>query len=203
MDLCLGKRTAAALFLAATLATATAHAEPAAGVPTTSQSDAAEARDTHRLAVGLLGEIFASFPGSLTDGGPALHAAVPLWLGQRYRFAQWRVDAQVLVGLGTATKNVYVAPGVQAGCEIYLGSVLGLEFLAGAAGIAQLGKRTVGGVGFSGSGGYVFRFWPDDRRRVKLLMTMLSGGYFASDPGNDMGLNASVLGVGLAYEAPY
>jgi hypothetical protein len=29
------------------------------------------------------------------------------------------------------------------------------------------------------------------------------GGYLASDPGNDMGLGASMLAFGLAYEAPF
>ena len=31
-----------------------------------------------------------------------------------------------------------------------------------------------------------------------LLMVMHAGGYFADDPGNDLGMNATALGLGLA-----
>lgn len=56
---------------------------------------------------------------------------------------------------------------------------------------------------FFSSSGYVFRFWNDDRRRLKLLVSMHAGGYFAFDAGSDLGMNANALGVGLAYEAPF
>ena len=49
----------------------------------------------------------------------------------------------------------------------------------------------------------MFRFFEDDRRRLKLLVLMHVGGYFASDPGNDIGANASAMGIGLAYEAAF
>ena len=69
--------------------------------------------------------------------------------------------------------------------------------------IAQVGERRVIGVGMFASGGYVFRLWDDDRKRLKLLMVMYNGGYFAPDPGNDLGLNANALGVAVAYETPF
>jgi len=159
-------------------------------------------RDTSRVQFGAGIGDYASYPMSMDDPGLALFVSKPLWLGNRYRFFQWALDANALVGLGYTTMNAYAAVGPQFGWNFYFGSVFGLEFRFGADGMLQAGPRTVAGVGFSGSGGYVFRFWKDDRKRLKLMMQMHVGGYFAEDPGNDLGANAGAFALGLAYEKP-
>lgn len=69
--------------------------------------------------------------------------------------------------------------------------------------MAQVGARSVIGAGLFASGGYVFRLWDDDRRRIMLAVTMQVGFYFASDPENDLATNAGALALGLAYETPF
>ena len=162
----------------------------------------ARADEPRRVMLAVGGAVFASYPMSLEDPGPAAVLATPFWLGERHRFFQWVLDGDVLVGFGTASNHGHVAVMPQAGVNLYIGSVFGFELRVGPAGIVQVGARTVGGLGLAASGGYVFRFWDDDRRRLKLLMIMQGGGYLADDPGNDLGMNAGAFGVGVAYEAP-
>jgi hypothetical protein len=159
-------------------------------------------RDTARLSLSVSDAMFASYPQSIEDDGFALGVAKPLWLGTRYQYFQWDVDALVVGGMGGTSHSVYLGVGPQVGFNLYLGSVFGFELQMGLAGIGQLGSHSVLGAGFLGSGGYVFRFWKDDRKRLKLLVTLWEGGYFASDPGNDLGTNAMMMAVGLAYEMP-
>ena len=159
-------------------------------------------RDTSRVTFGAGIGDFASYPMSIDDPGLALFVSKPLWLGNRYRFFQWVAEANALVGLGYTTMHGYAAVGPQFGWNFYFGSVFGLEFRVGVDGLLQAGSRTVAGIGMGGSGAYVFRFWDDDRTRVKLMMQMHAGGYFADDPGNDLGTNAGVFALGLAYEKP-
>jgi hypothetical protein len=161
-----------------------------------------DGRDTHRILLGVGGAVFASFPMSIGDPGIALVVGTPLWLGNRYRFFQWAAEVNGVVGFGTDEKNAYVLVGPQIGPNFYFGSVFGFELRIGLDGVAQLGHRTVGGLALGGSGAYVFRFWDDDRKRIKLMMQMRSGGYFADDPGNDLGMNAGAFIGGLAYETP-
>jgi hypothetical protein len=161
-----------------------------------------DARDTDRLALGLAGVMYASYPMSIEDPGPALVATKPLWLGKRHRYVQWVLDGAALVGAGTQSKHAHLAIGPQVGTNLYLGGTFGLEFRVGVAGIFQVGSRTVAGLGLSGAGGYVFRFWDDDRRRLKVEIVMNAGGFIADDAGNDLGANASSFGVGLVYETP-
>ena len=160
-------------------------------------------RDTSRLQLGAAAGVFASYPMSIEDPGGAAFAVRPLWLGERYRFFQWVVDAQAVLGFGTESKHAHVTLGPRAGFDLFLGSVFGFELRIGAAGVAQVGRHTVGGFGIGGGAAYVFRFWDDDRRRVKLAISMLAGGYFADDPGNDLGANAGSMTIGLGYEMPY
>lgn len=159
-------------------------------------------RNTDRVMVGAAVGVFANYPMSITDPGVALFVAKPLWLGNRYRYFQWVVEANALAAYGTDYEHAYFALGPQLGANFFLGSVFGLEFRVGPAGVLQAGKRTVGGIGMSGAGGYVFRFWDDDRKRVKLWMQMCSGVYIADDPGNDLAANAGAFTLGLGYEAP-
>jgi len=158
-------------------------------------------RSTDRATIGVVGAMFANYPMSMEDAGLALVASKPLWLGHRYRFFQWVAALDAVVGFGHE-RHGYAIAGPGFGFNLYLGSVFGFEVRVGLAGIAQLGERTVGGLLFTGNGGYVFRFWDDERKRLKLYMTQGGGGYLADDPGNDLGLNAAVFGVGLAYEQP-
>ena len=173
---------------------------------TTAQADGLRTdrdRDTDRVVIGLAGSIFASYPMSIEDPGPAVIIGRPLWLGTRYRYFQWMLDADLLVGFGTSSHHAHVAVAPRVGFDLYFGSVLGFELRMGPAGLLQVGERTVAGLGISSTGAYVFRFWDDDRRRLKLFMLMQAGGVFADDPGNDLGLNAGAFGVGLSYETPY
>jgi hypothetical protein len=161
-----------------------------------------DGRDTHRLMIGAGGAVFANYPMSIEDPGVMLFAAKPLWYGTRYRFFQWVADANAVVGFGTDRMHAYAALGPQFGTNFYFGSVFGLEFRFGADALLQAGARTVGGFGFGGSGGYVFRLWDDDRKRIKLWMQMHFGFYLADDPGNDIATNAGAMGIGLGYEQP-
>ncbi len=156
-----------------------------------------------RVMLGVAGVVFASYPGSFEDPGPALVVGTPLWRGLRHRHFQWAWDGDVLAGFGTESKHVHVAVTPHFGFNLYLGSVFGFELRIGPAGILQAGEHTVVGLGGAGRAAYVFRFWDDDRRRLKLLLLMHLGGYFADDPGNDMGLGAAAMGVGLGYETPF
>jgi len=159
-------------------------------------------RDIPRVELAATGQIYASFPGSMTDEGFALTVAPTLWLSKRWRFFQWVADGFVQAGFGMRSAHVHTVFGARFGGNLFLGPVFGLELRVGAAGVAQLGKHTVGGAAMAGSGAYVFRFWDDDRRRIKLTMLFHAGGFFADDPGNDLGSNAIGMGLGLAYEMP-
>jgi hypothetical protein len=163
--------------------------------------DVAPEKQTVTLGAGM--GVFAAFPGAYEDPGPAFYLDTPLFLGTRHRFFQWAVDAVGLAGYGTYEHNGYVMAGAQAGFDLFLGGVFGFEFRWGLAGMAQLGHRSVPGIAMTGSGGYVFRFWDDDRKRVKLHFAMAFGGYFAADdPMNDAPMHGALTG-GLAYEMPY
>jgi hypothetical protein len=159
-------------------------------------------RDTDRYMIGVGFGVFANYPVSIEDPGAALLATRPLWLGNRYSFFQWVAEANALVGFGTDQLHAYVAVGPTFGWNFYFGSVFGLEFRYGIDALAQVGERTVGGVGFSGAGGYVFRLWDDDRQRIKLWLQMHMGFFFADDPQNDIGMNAGSMVVGVGYEQP-
>lgn len=146
--------------------------------------------------------MFASFPLSIEDPGPNLIAGKPLWLGHRYRFFQWELHGLASAGYGTRSHHGYFSAGPQFGFELYLGPVFGFDIRLGPAAMMQVGARTVPALGFGSSGGYVFRFWKDDRKRIKLETVMNVGVVLARDPGNDVGTNAGQLGAALIYEAP-
>ena len=188
------------LALVLALASSTASANPP-GLTDTLPAPS-HGRDTDRVQVGAGPVMYASYPMSIEDPAPAAFIAKPLWLGTRYRYFQWAIDANAVVGFGTASKSLHVSVAPQLGMNLYLGGVFGFELRMGPAGILQLGRDTVGGIGMTSSGGYVFRFWDDDRKRLKLLVHMQAGGYLADDPGNDLGTNAMAIGMGLAYERP-
>src|SRR5262245_47601570 len=200
---------ALALVLAPTLASRTALAQPGPDrIQPPGLTDAIPApppdvsRDTHRWMIGGGFAAFANFPMSMGDEGGALYASKPLWLGNRYRFFQWASDLSGIAGFGTYSHHAYALVGPTIGCNLYFGSVFGLEFRTGLDAMAQIGPRTVVGLTLGMSDAFVFRFWKDDRKRLKLLAHQHFGGYFASDPGNDMGMNAGMFGLGLAYEQP-
>lgn len=172
---------------------------PAVPAPQTAEE---AARDTNRLVIGIAGLMYASYPLSIEDPGPALLVGKPLWLGHRYRFFQWVADAKLLAGFGTSSRFGHLSASPQFGFELFLGPWFGFDLHMGPVALLQVGSRTVAGAGIASSGGYVFRFWDDDRRRLKLEMILQSGGYFARDPGNDLGTNAGGLGGGLVFETP-
>ena len=189
---------------------ATAHAQPPGLTDATSpppadvgrEVAADVGRDTHRAMFGAGGAVFANYPMSIEDPGVMLFAAKPLWYGNRYRFFQWVADVNALVGFGTDRMHAYAVVGPQFGFNLYLGSVFGLEFRWAADALVQAGERNVGGFGLGGSGGYVFRLWDDDRKRLKLWAQMHVGFYLANDPENDLATNAGAIGLGLGYEQP-
>jgi hypothetical protein len=159
-------------------------------------------RDTDRFMIGAGFGVFANYPVSIEDQGAALFGARPLWLGNRYRFFQWVAEVNAMVGFGANKMHAYAAAGPRFGFNLYLGSVFGLEFRWGIEGIAQVGARTVGGLALSSGGGYVFRFWDDDRRRIKLWGEFHTGFYVAEDAANDLAMNAGAFVLGLGFEEP-
>jgi hypothetical protein len=187
---------------AAGLSTRAASAQPPAMTDAVSPTIIEDGRNTSRVMVGAGAALFANYPMSIEDPGVALFASKPLWLGNRYRFFQWAADINALAGFGVDYKHAYLALGPQVGPNFYLGSVFGLELRFGVDGMLQAGERMAAGIGLSGAGGYVFRFWDDDRKRLKLWMQMHYGFYIADDPGNDLATNAAALALGLGYETP-
>jgi len=167
------------------------------------ESLATRGRDTDRVMLGIAAEVFASSPMAIEDPGFAAIAGKPLWLGNRHRFFQWVVDADLIVGFGTDSHHAHLAINPHAGFNLYFGSVFGFELRVGVSGIAQLGPHSALGLGASGTGAYVFRLWNDDRRRLKLLVLMHAGAFLADDPGSDLATGAGGFGAGLAYEMPY
>lgn len=158
-------------------------------------------RDTERAMFGIAGGVFANYPMSMEDAGFAVFGSRPLWLGNRYRFFQWVGEANAVLGFGTEQKHAYAAAGPAFGFNLYLGSVFGLEFRWGVAGLLQVGTRTEPGLALSSCGGYVFRLWKDDRKRLKLWVQQYMGAYFAPDPSNDAPMYGAML-MGLGYEQP-
>ena len=161
-----------------------------------------DGRSTDRATTGVGFGMFASFPMSMEDPAITLFAAKPLWLGNRYRLFQWVAEVQGTFAYGMSSQHAYAVAGPYFGWNLYFGSVFGLEFRFGVDAIAQVGERMVGGITFGGTGGYVFRVWKDDRKRLKLLIQQHAGFYFAEDPGNDLGTNAMAFAVGVGYEQP-
>lgn len=160
------------------------------------------ARSTKRLSFGLAAADFANYPNSISDLGVAASIAKPLWLGYRHRHLQFDLSGMIVVGCGFEKRHAYVAASPQLGLNLFLGSLFGVEFHVGPTLVSQLGERSVVGAGLLGQGGYVFRPWTDDRRRIALMLTMQAAFNFASDPGNDLATNASAVTFGVAYETP-
>lgn len=147
--------------------------------------------------------VFASYPGAVADPGSAVTLSRPLWFGKRHRFSQWQVSTAAIAGWGSESGSAHLAIALVPRLNLYLGRVFGLELGVGPTIVAQVGSPSAIGGGLLASGGYVFRFWDDDRRRLKLTLTMQVAAYAARDPDNDCAANASAFGVGLAYETPY
>ncbi len=179
-----------------------AAAQPPGMTDAVSPSIVETGRDTGRAMIGAGIGVFANYPMAIGDPGVALFADKPLWLGNRYRFFQWAAEANAVAGYGSEQQHGYLALGTRFGPNFYLGSVFGLEFRFGVDALAQVGQRTVGGCGLSGAGGYVFRFWDDDRKRLKLWFELHSGVYIGNDPDNDLAANAGALLLGVGYEEP-
>ena len=158
--------------------------------------------DTNRLTIGLSATVFSNYPGSYSDLGVSSLVAKPLWLGQRNLHSQLELRGALSLGWGVETSHFYAGVAPQVGLSIFLGNTFGLEFHVGPALMAQVGERSVIGAGVFASGGYVFRPWDDDRRRIMLAITTQVGFYFASDPENDLAANAGALALGVAYETP-
>ena len=85
---------------------------------------------------------------------------------------------------------------------MYWGPRVGVEVRGGPAGFAQVGKRSVVGLGMGGSGAFVIRPLKDDRQRIKLWATLSMGYPLADDSMNDF-FGSGAMGVGIGYETPY
>jgi hypothetical protein len=109
--------------------------------PSEAVANAESGRDTRRVMIAVAGTMFASYPMSIEDPGPALVLGKPLWLGTRQRFFQWVLDGNLLAGFGTASKHAHIAVTPQFGFNLYLGSTFGFELRIGAAGILQAGEN--------------------------------------------------------------
>jgi hypothetical protein len=186
-----------------------ARAQPAYAPPNTTSADAAgasahdDARTTQRVHVaGGIG-LYASHPMSISDPAPLLLVSKPLWLGARHSSAQWVADAAIAAGYGTESSSMHVAVAPRVGVDVFLGRMFGFELRVGPTIVAQVGPSSAAAVGMMAGGGYVFRFWDDDRKRLKLLVHLQAAGYLASDPDNDMFPNAMAMGMALGYEQPY
>jgi len=155
------------------------------------------------VSVALGAAMFSSYPMSREDPGPSLALSTPWWIGKNHRWIQLHADLGLLAGWGVDSGHAHLSLGPRFGANIYMGPVVGLEIIVGLGGLAQVGPRTVFGLGFVGQSAWVFRLSRDGQPRLKLQMQMHSGGYFADDPGNDLGTNAMALGLGLALERPW
>jgi hypothetical protein len=181
--------------IAVLLTSATAHADVTAS--------AKDGRDTSRLSIGAGIAGFMALPESMSaDPTLGLVVAKPLWLGERHRYHQWAVDLSGLAGYMSSTDHGYLLLGPTAGINLYFGSVFGFELREGVSGMMQLGARTAAAAVLGGSGAYVFRLWADDRKRVKLQLTMNMGFYFAKTEPSDFAFSAGGGAVSVAYEAP-
>jgi len=162
-------------------------------------------RNTERIAVGAAAAVTAAYPQSIADPGPALVVDRPLWLGKRHRAFQWVLEVEGLGQYGVWTRQVHLALGPRYGFDLLLGSVYGMEFRLGADALLQAGDRTAPGLSImSFSWAHSFRLAKgDDDRRIKLSTFMDAGVYFAHERHNDMGFNAAMMGIALAYQTPY
>ena len=165
-------------------------------------SDEASAQ-TNRLQLGVAGVMYAKYPLSIEDPGVALQVMKPLWLGERHSYHQWVFNAGLIAGFTVESHHLQLNAHAVFGVDFFFGDFFGLEFSLGPAIFTQLGRDNVFGLGMQGGGGYVFRFWDDDRQRLKLLVNIQAGAYIADDLGNDMGLNAMAMGAGLHYMFAY
>lgn len=160
-------------------------------------------RGNHRFEIGLAGEMITHFPMSETDGGPVVFVATPLWLGVRYPGIQWVADLEATLGYGVTFRAGYLSVTPRFGFDWFIGSVVGLEVRLGLGLLAQVGSKSVAGVGMTFSAAWSLRLWPDEGRRLAIGMLTETGGYLAPDPGNDMGMNAMRFGLGVSYEAAW
>lgn len=163
-------------------------------------NDHTDDRDTQRLGVSVGAGAFGAYPGSIEAVGPWLGVDAPLWLGHRYRFFQWRAGLNGVARVSPERGKAQLVAGPQAGFDLYFGSFYGFELLMGLGAGGQVGKRWAPALGLNGGGSHVFRFFKDDRKRIKLSVSMYGGAYLASDPGNDLGTSAMALGLGVGYE---
>lgn len=147
--------------------------------------------------------IAASFPGSQGDPGGSLAVTNVLYEWGRNGIFQARIDATVLAVWGSEQQQGYMVVAPQAVLQLYFGSVLGYEIGIGAGGIMQVGQVSQIGAGMFGSGAYTFRFWRDERRRLKLGIQFFVGSYFADDQGNDLGFGAGIISGGIGYESSF
>ena len=187
--------------MAALLGTVLLLAATTADLPSEALEDR---RNTARLTVGGGAVMAASYPGSMEDPGPGLVFAKPFWLGKRHRAFQWVFDASGLASYGSYSNHPRFSLGLRYGFDLFLGRTYGMEFRLGAAAALQAGARTVAGLEiFTFSWAHSFRVAKDDDHRVKIITFANSGFWLRRDPGNDMGMSASVMGIAAAYELPY
>lgn len=168
---------------------------PVRAEPTSDRADGAV-----RWTVAPMGAVFARFPGSMEDAGGGLEVTRSLLGPIGGRWVEARLDLAVNAGVGgSGTAYLLVAPTGRV--NLHLLTWFSLEVMMGVGAGTQLGSAgAVPTVGFYGGGGYVFAPFEDPRRRLSLRLMMSGQGALRRDPGNDLGLGAGLLGVGLGYE---
>ncbi len=164
-----------------------------------------EGKSTSRIGVGFLASgVVASDRGG---AGASLALNHPLWFGTRYGGFQWVAGLSGSLGGGFGRHTVALLnAGPDIGFNVYCGSVFGFELRHGLALAGYSGAATGVGLGVRASFSYVFRFWSDDRTRIKLDTQVFAGGSIVetgSRPASDTPFGLANLGMGLVYETPY
>ncbi len=162
-----------------------------------------DSRSLRRVSVDLVAGMFSRYPGAFSDGGGAVVASTPWWMGGRGSALQFDASWAGYVGVGQSG-TAYGAAGVLLGAHLYLGPWLSLEMAMGPAVGGQAGgSGATYTLGLLAKGGYVLHPWKDHRRRFKLTLVMSPQVTPRRDPGNDCPGCYGVFGIGLGYETVY
>lgn len=153
-----------------------------------------------RWTVAPMGAVYARYPGSMEDPGGGLEVTRSLLGPVGGRWVEARLDLAANAGFGrSGTAYLLVAPAGRV--NLHLLSWFSLELLLGVGAGTQLGASgVVPTAGLYGGGGYVFAPFEDKRRRISLRLKLAAMAALRRDPGNDLGVGAGLMGVGLGYE---
>lgn len=147
-----------------------------------------------------MGAVFARYPGSMSDAGGGLEVTRSLAGPVGGRWVEARLDLALNAGLGSSG-TAYLLAAPTGRVNLHLLTWFSLEVMMGFGAGTQWGAAgVVPAVGFYGGGGYVVAPFEDKRRRISLRVMMAGMVPLRADPGNDLGLGAGLMGVGLGYE---